>query len=71
MVHTYCHSFATRAVELGFGIKILSEIFGHASVAITMNCYVHPLMELKQQNMNDLCSFLEVKEEVGKNRKFA
>jgi site-specific recombinase XerD len=39
-------------VELGFDIKSLSEILGHASVTITMNKYVHPSMELKAENMN-------------------
>ena len=60
-VHTCRHSFATRAVELGFDIKTLSEILGHASVAITMNRYVHPSMQLKQENMNKLCPLLGVK----------
>ncbi len=65
-VHTCRHSFATRAVELGFDIKTLSEILGHASVAITMNRYVHPSMQLKQQNMNKLCSLLGGKGGVSK-----
>lgn len=59
-VHTCRHSFATRAVELGFDIKTLSEILGHASVAITMNRYVHPSMQHKQENMNKLCAILGV-----------
>ena len=50
--HATRHSFATRCVELGFDIKSLSEILGHASVTITMNKYVHPTMELKKENMN-------------------
>ena len=50
--HAIRHSFATRCVELGFDIKSLSEILGHASVTITMNRYVHPTMELKAENMN-------------------
>lgn len=50
--HTLRHTFATRCVELGFDIKSLSEILGHASVSITLNRYVHPSMELKQKNMN-------------------
>lgn len=57
-VHTCRHSFATRCVELGFDIKTLSEILGHASVAITMNRYVHPSMELKKQNMNKLSGII-------------
>lgn len=57
-VHTCRHSFATRCVELGFDIKSLSEILGHANVAITMNRYVHPSMDFKQKNMNKLSSLL-------------
>lgn len=56
--HTIRHTFATRCVELGFDIKSLSEILGHASVNITLNRYVHPSMELKKKNMNMLSDFL-------------
>lgn len=59
--HTLRHTFATRCVELGFDIKSLSEILGHASVNITLNRYVHPSMELKQKNMNMLSDLFAVK----------
>ncbi len=59
--HALRHTFATRCVELGFDIKSLSEILGHASVHITLNRYVHPSMELKQKNMNMLSEFLTTK----------
>ena len=58
--HALRHTFATRCIELGFDVKSLSEILGHASVNITMNRYVHPSMELKQQNMQKLSAFLTV-----------
>ena len=58
--HSLRHTFATRCVELGFDIKSLSEILGHASVNITLNRYVHPSMELKQKNMNMLSTFLTI-----------
>lgn len=57
--HTLRHTFATRCVELGFDVKSLSEILGHATVNITMNRYVHPSMELKQQNMDRLSGLFE------------
>lgn len=59
--HALRHTFATRCVELGFDIKSLSEILGHASVNITLNRYVHPSMELKQKNMNRLSALLTTK----------
>lgn len=52
--HICRHSIATRCIELGFDVKSLSEILGHASVNITMNRYVHPSMEYKRKNMNRL-----------------
>lgn len=59
--HALRHTFATRCVELGFDIKSLSEILGHASVNITLNRYVHPSMELKKENMDKLSKLLTTK----------
>ena len=49
--HALRHTFATKCVELGFDVKTLSVILGHASVNITMNRYVHPTMKMKKENM--------------------
>ena len=59
--HTTRHTFATRCIELGFDVKSLSEILGHASVSITMNRYVHPTMALKAENMNRFSELFAVK----------
>lgn len=59
--HALRHTFATRCVELGFDIKSLSEILGHATVNITMNRYVHPTYEMKKKNMQKLAKLLAVK----------
>lgn len=59
--HALRHTFATRCVELGFDLKSLSEILGHANVNITMNRYVHPSMELKRDHMQKLSSLFAVK----------
>ena len=50
--HTLRHTFATRAIELGFDPKSLSEILGHANTKITLDLYVHPSIEAKQEQMN-------------------
>lgn len=52
--HALRHTFATRCVELGFEIKTLSEILGHANVNITLNRYVHSSFNLKRDNMRKL-----------------
>ena len=59
--HALRHTFATRCIELGFDLKSLSEILGHANVNITMNRYVHPSMELKKENMQRLSELFSVK----------
>lgn len=52
--HTLRHSFATRCVELGFDVKSLSSILGHANVQTTLNRYVHSSIQLKRENMAKL-----------------
>lgn len=52
--HVLRHTFATRCVEVGFEIKSLSEVLGHANPRITLERYVHSSLEFKRQNMNKL-----------------
>lgn len=52
--HALRHTFATRALEVGFDAKSLSEILGHASVTITLNLYAHSLIEHKKKQMERL-----------------
>lgn len=52
--HALRHTFATRAIENGMDVKSLSEILGHKSPSITLNRYVHSLMEHKKAMMNRL-----------------
>ena len=56
--HALRHTFATRALELGMDIKTLSEILGHANASITLNRYVHSLLDYKIQAMNKVSSLL-------------
>ncbi len=49
--HVLRHTFATRCVDLGFDIKVLSMILGHADVGITLNTYVHPSFEKMRSMM--------------------
>ncbi|MGN1078137.1 MAG: tyrosine-type recombinase/integrase [Candidatus Gallimonas sp.] len=52
--HALRHTFATRAIEYGMDVKTLSELLGHKSPGVTLNRYVHSLMEHKREMMNRL-----------------
>lgn len=56
--HALRHTFATRAIECGVDVKTLSELLGHKNPIVTLNRYVHSLMEHKQMMMNKLGKFL-------------
>lgn len=56
--HSLRHTFATRALECGMDVKTLSEILGHKSPTVTLNRYVHSLMEHKKDMMNKLGKLL-------------
>ena len=49
--HVLRHIFATNSIQLGFDIRTLSEILGHASVSTTLSRYVHSSMERKYECM--------------------
>lgn len=55
--HTLRHTFATKCVEAGVEIKVLSEILGHSKTSVTFDRYVHTTMEFKRKNINKI-SFL-------------
>ena len=52
--HSLRHTFATRALESGMDVKSLSEILGHKNPTITLNRYVHSLMDHKRAMMDKL-----------------
>lgn len=55
-IHALRHSYATRALEKGIDVKIVSTMLGHSTVATTMNIYQDVHSEQKKiaaQSMND------------------
>ena len=56
--HSLRHTFATRAIECGMDVKTLSEILGHKNPTVTLNRYVHALMEHKADMMNRIGKLL-------------
>lgn len=52
--HSLRHTFATRALECGMDVKTLSEVLGHKNTNVTLNRYVHSMLEHKVNMMNRL-----------------
>lgn len=56
--HSLRHTFATRSLECGVDVKTLSEILGHKNASITLNRYVHSMLDHKTNMMNRLAKNL-------------
>lgn len=52
--HTLRHTFATKLIEKSTNIKAISELLGHASVATTLDIYVHTKYENKVDIINSI-----------------
>jgi len=44
-LHMFRHTFATRQLQAGVPVSVVSKILGHASVSTTLNIYSHVLAE--------------------------
>lgn len=58
--HALRHTFATRALEAGMDIKVLSSILGHAQASTTLNLYAHALPDHKRDSMEKMRNFYGV-----------
>lgn len=58
--HGLRHTFATRCVESGCDIKVVSAILGHSNVATTLNLYVHPDEAHKRSVVERLSKILKI-----------
>ena len=47
--HLLRHTYASVCIELGFDVKTLSELLGHADASLTLNRYVHSSLEQKKK----------------------
>ena len=58
--HTFRHTFCTRMAENGIDIKVLQNIMGHKTIAVTMQVYNHVLEERSLSEVNRVESALVV-----------
>lgn len=57
--HCLRHTFATRAIENGMDILVLSRILGHAKPSTTLNMYGHVLTEHRKESMDKISSLYD------------
>lgn len=50
-IHSLRHTFATRLLEKGANIKVLSELLGHSGIQITLDTYSHVLDNFKNETI--------------------
>jgi len=55
--HALRHTFATRALEAGMDVKVLSTILGHSQASTTLNLYGHALPDHKRISMEKMRGF--------------
>lgn len=58
--HTFRHTFCTRMAENGMDVKVLQEIMGHKTIAVTMQVYNHVLEDRTRTEVNRVGSALAV-----------
>ena len=52
--HTLRHTFATECLLRGVDVKSLSETLGHSTVQMTLDRYVHPGLEARKRQLENL-----------------
>ncbi len=55
--HALRHTFATRALEAGMDVKVLSALIGHAQPSTTLNLYGQALPDHKKASMEKMSGF--------------
>ena len=61
-VHALRHTFASKQLELGTPIAVISKILGHSNVSITQNIYIHITEKMKLSAINLVSSEQYTKE---------
>jgi len=56
--HDLRHTYATLALQNGVDVKTVSHNLGHATVAFTMDKYVHVSMTMQQDSVSKMESFI-------------
>jgi integrase len=61
-IHDLRHTFATLLIERGVPIKVVSELLGHSSIAITLQIYGHVTPKMRDRAVVELDDLLKLGE---------
>lgn len=57
-LHVFRHTFATGLLSCGVPLKVVSDLLGHSSIAITADIYTDVPLELKQNAVDSFGAYL-------------
>lgn len=57
--HMIRHTFATRCLEAGMNVKVVSKILGHCKIQITMDTYSHVLDKFQDNELTKISSYFK------------
>ena len=60
-LHAFRHTFATRQLNAGVPVAVVSKLLGHGSISTTLNIYAHVLAEHMEQFERQRASILGTK----------
>lgn len=60
--HMLRHTFATRCLEAGMNIKVVSKLLGHSKIQITLDTYSHVLEQFQDEEVSKVKDYFKDRE---------
>lgn len=70
-IHALRHTYATRLLELNEHPKVVQELLGHSTIAVTLDTYSHVFPEIKQAAADKINDIFQIKNNFIKEDTFA